>query len=336
MKTFSEKLKNPRNAALFAGLIGLLFGLFWAWVVQPVEFVDATPSYLRPDLREDYLRMTIDSFMVNGDMNLALRRWDDLGPSAYEHLKAIVQNPGLEDPNAVLAFSQIIEVQRPQSAVPAAEAADGQKSPLMSWIIIIAVVLLAIVVVYFGIKLFRKGGSGETTAAQESIQRAKEVQVIDYESAGYEPPMAQFVTSYVIGDDLYDDSFSVEAPNGDFLGECGMGISETVGVGTDVKHVGAFEVWLFDKNDIQTVTKVIMSPHLFKDPAVVQRLSEKGEPIMAEPRKQVVLETATLKIIATLSDLAFGKGALPDESYFEHLTVQLAVWQKANPEPQVL
>jgi hypothetical protein len=43
-------------------------------------------------------------------------------------------------------------------------------------------------------------------------------------------------------------------------GECGVGISETIGVG-DPKKVTAFEVWLFDKNDIQTVTKVLMSAH---------------------------------------------------------------------------
>jgi hypothetical protein len=46
----------------------------------------------------------------------------------------------------------------------------------------------------------------------------------------------------VAGDDLYDDSFSVDSPSGDFLGECGVGISETIGVG-DPKSLG-LEVWL--------------------------------------------------------------------------------------------
>ena len=43
-----------------------------------------------------------------------------------------------------------------------------------------------------------------------------------------------------------------------------MGISETIGVG-DPKKVTALEVWLFDKNDIQTVTKVVMSDFGFED-----------------------------------------------------------------------
>ncbi|NLF51019.1 MAG: hypothetical protein GX577_07765, partial [Leptolinea sp.] len=46
-----------------------------------------------------------------------------------------------------------------------------------------------------------------------------------------EPPVVQFMTTYMLGDDLYDDSFSIDAPTGEFLGECGVGISETIGVG---------------------------------------------------------------------------------------------------------
>ncbi len=112
MNTLMEKLKDPVKAALVAGLLGLALGLFWAWVVQPVEFVDATPAYLRGDLQEDYLRMAIDSFAVNGDMGLALRRWDDLGPTAALHLQRIVENPNTQDPQMVLAFKQLIETNR--------------------------------------------------------------------------------------------------------------------------------------------------------------------------------------------------------------------------------
>ena len=68
---------------------------------------------------------------------------------------------------------------------------------------------------------------------------------------------------------MFDDSFSVDSPSGEFLGECGVGISETIGVG-DPNKVSAFEVWLFDKNDIQKVTKVLMSAHAFLDLATVR------------------------------------------------------------------
>lgn len=144
-----------------------------------------------------------------------------------------------------------------------------------------------------------------------------------------EPPVVQFMTTYMLGDDLYDDSFSIDAPTGEFLGECGVGISETIGVG-DPKKVTAFEVWLFDKNDIQTVTKVLMSTHAFNDPNIRQRLLAKGEPQIVEPGKRILLETASLQMEARIVDASYGGGALPTNSYFDRLTLELAVWPKAS------
>jgi hypothetical protein len=149
----------------------------------------------------------------------------------------------------------------------------------------------------------------------------------DYSALGDEQPIAQFMTTYVLGDDLFDDSFSVDSPSGEFLGECGIGISETIGVG-EPKKVTAFEVWLFDKNDIQTVTKVLMSTHAFNDAPTFQRLQAKGEPFLVERGKQIVLETAALQLVATASDMSYGQGALPEDSYFERLTLEIAVWPK--------
>jgi hypothetical protein len=149
-----------------------------------------------------------------------------------------------------------------------------------------------------------------------------------YSTKGEDQPIAQFMTTYVLGDDLFDDSFSIDSPSGEFLGECGIGISETIGVG-EPKKVTAFEVWLFDKNDIQTVTKVLMSSRAFNDVATFQRLQAKGEPFMVERGKQIVLETAALQLVATASDMEYGQGALPEESYFERLTLEIAVWPKA-------
>ena len=151
----------------------------------------------------------------------------------------------------------------------------------------------------------------------------------DFQSEGQDQPVAQFMTTYMAGDDLYDDSFSIDSPSGEFLGECGVGISETIGVG-DPKKVTAFEVWLFDKNDIQTITKVLMSTHAFNDPAINQRLASKGEPVLVEPGTKVLLETATLTLEARAVDLGYGSGALPPESNFDRLTLELAVWPRAK------
>jgi hypothetical protein len=107
-----------------------------------------------------------------------------------------------------------------------------------------------------------------------------------------------------------------------------VGISDIIGVG-DPKKVSAFEVWLFDKNDIQTVTKVLMSQHAFNDPTVSQKLASKGEPVLAEPGKRIVLETASLQLEARVVNMNYGQGALPANSFFEQVTLELAVWPKS-------
>ncbi|MCX6068432.1 MAG: hypothetical protein NT121_22235, partial [Chloroflexi bacterium] len=172
-----------------------------------------------------------------------------------------------------------------------------------------------------------KGRSGEITPAQQAADFVRATERTDYVAKGEAPPVAHYVTTYVIGDDLFDDSFSIDSAYGEFLGECGVGISETIGVG-DPKKVTAFEVWMFDKNDIQTVTKVLMSPHAYNDPSFRSKFEAKGELMPIVPQKQIILETQTLQMIATVSDVQYGQGALPEGSYFDRITLELAIWAK--------
>ncbi|MFP3855179.1 MAG: hypothetical protein ACLFWD_12895, partial [Anaerolineales bacterium] len=153
---------------------------------------------------------------------------------------------------------------------------------------------------------------GEETATSEPVEAE---------------PLATFRTIYTLGDDRYDDSFSIESAAGDFLGECGVGIGEVMGAG-DPKKVSAFEVWLFDKNDIQTVTKVLLSNYAFKDDETRSRLAAKGDPVLAEPGGSVHLETASLEVEARIVDMKYGQSALPSESFFERMTIELKAMPK--------
>jgi hypothetical protein len=200
---------------------------------------------------------------------------------------------------------------------------------LLPILCVLVVIVIAAVVVFF---LLRNRSAATPkaapTPAMQAQEAARQAAWTDYQAQGSEPPMAQFMASYKLGDDLFDDSFSIDSPAGEFMGECGVGISETIGVG-DPKKVTAFEVWLFDKNDIQTVTKVLMSAHAFTDDTTKQRLSAKGEPIQATPGAETVLETQSLQLVARVVDMGYGEGALPTESFFERFILELAVWPKA-------
>jgi len=326
-----DVLKRPVVIGILALVLGIALGLTWGWAIQPVEWYDAPASLLHHDFKEQYLRMAIDSFMVNGDEELAAKRFTDIGDTAAALFQEVSANPGKQDPAFIDRYREMLKRrnlyypdQQP-AATPA--AGGGTSSPLVLFIILGALIAVAAVAAaaFWLLRGGRRSGAG--TPAQQAADATRAVEKTDYVAMGEAPPVAQYVTTYVIGDDLFDDSFSIDSPSGEFLGECGVGISETIGVG-DPKKVTAFEVWMFDKNDIQTVTKVLMSPHAFSDPGFRSKLEAKGELIPVQPQKQVVLETQTLQMIATVSDMQYGQGGLPDGSYFDRITLELAIWSK--------
>ena len=345
-----EYLRRPLITGVIGLVIGLIIGLpILGWGIFPVKWEDASPTHLRQDVKEEYVRMMIEGYAYNQNSFMALSRWKELGDEGPEILKSVQADPNLK-PEDVAAFSVLVGVpytplgQQPEitttleptqegaaDTLPTAtqndEEGKGISTMLLLGIICAGLLLVGGALLYL-LVLRKKPGSllsatKHTTEGDEYPDTG-----VYYEEADDDTPIAQFMTTYMLGDDLYDDSFSIDSPSGEFLGECGVGISETIGVG-DPKKVTAFEVWLFDKNDIQTVTKVLMSSHAFNDPTINQRLVSKGEPVIVEPEKLVLLETATLQLRARVVDQTYGKGALPEDSYFERLTLELAVWPKA-------
>jgi len=174
------------------------------------------------------------------------------------------------------------------------------------------------------------------SVAQAGAKLSHAVEKTDFEALGQSPPIVQFMTTFLHGDDLYDDSFSIETSSGEFLGETGVGISETVSSGGEAKQVTALEVWLFDKNDIRTVTKVLMSDQAFTDDALRAKLAPKGEAVQLEAGKKILLETATLRVQARIVDLSYKADVMPPNSVIDRITIELAAWQReaqAAPRP---
>jgi len=324
-------LKKPVVAAALGVIVGLIIGLTIGWGIWPVQWTDATPEVLRADLQADYMRMAIDSFRVNGNQALAVQRWDDLGTAAPGAFSTVMQSPEGLDPVSIANYQQVITTARGQIEPGSPPPEEGQGLSTSSIIISVAGILILAVVVFGAFYLlrnvFRMKPRGEASAAMHAADANRQAARTDFQSLGLAPPVTQMMTTYVMGDDLYDESFSIDTQGGDFLGEYGVGVSETIGVG-DPKKVTALEVWLFDKNDIKTATKVLMSAHAFNDPELRSRLEAKGELVMLEPQGQIILETATLQLLVTVNDMEYGIGALPPESYFERVTLELAVWPK--------
>lgn len=315
-------------------LFGLAVGIIYGWVIDPIEWVDAGTQHLRADLQEDYVRMIIDSYSLNDNEDLAIYRLNELGlEKSAELLALIANNPISQDTGRVQQLSALVSrgVEGGQAlptgsegGQPAGDGSAGVFSPFLLACTLMAVfgVVLAVVIFF---RRRSRGGTQTTVMQAQAINR--DAPQTDYVAMGESAPISQWITTYLIGDDLFDDSFSIDTPVGEFMGECGVGIADTIGVG-EPKRVSAFEIWLFDKNDIQTVTKVLLSEHAFSDDAIRDRLSAKGDPEMSLPGHEVILETESLQMVARVVDMTYGAGAMPDNSFFERMTIELAIWQK--------
>jgi hypothetical protein len=344
MDRLHSLLERKWLAVALGAAVGLFIGLGLAWGVWPVSWVDATPGMLRSDVRGDYMRAVIDSYSVNRDADLAVQRYQLLGGAGAEAFQGVVADPGDVSQDAIQSFNSLLEIYESEltTATPPAGVAGGVATRMILPVCGVTALLglgLAGLLALRGrgagggraVRMARRErvGEGEAGSSETPSSEVDEAVRSYPAGSGAQDPLATFRTIYGLGDDLYDDSFSIESAAGDFLGECGVGIGDTIGVG-DPKKVTAFEIWLFDKNDIQTVTKVVMSRYAFGDESTRNRLAAKGDPAQAQNGAVITLETASLEVEARIVDMIYGESALPTESFFERMTIELRAWPRAG------
>ncbi len=323
-----------KKEVLVAGVAGLILGLLIGWLVigwwlWPVKWVDADPWDLRAEHKQTYVAMVADSLAANGDADLArqrLRHWNSV------ELSKILQNliedrrakqMGLEAQNLEMLRAALgLEAQAPAPAPTPKPAAPGTPSPLR-WLPlalgIVALLLLALAAI--GWLARRQRQRAPATRRPAPVREAPT-------APDGTIPLNDFLATYRFGEASYDESFSIESPEGEFLGECGMGISETLSEGSP-NRVTALEIWLFDKTDIRTVTKVLMSEWAFDNADMRAVLAPKGELLLAKPGQQVIMETDRLRLEATITETSYGSEP-PPNSYFERVAVHLKPFLKQS------
>jgi hypothetical protein len=322
--------ERPILGVVLGLVVGLGLGLFYAWIVSPVEWTGAGPQHMAEADQNRYLTVVADMYFHENDVakvQEALRGWNEASLQACQ-LAATTADPTRAERLRSVAFvNSGRNCDDLLADAPAAvETAERSRIPLF-----ILGLLLVIVVGGIALVLNRRQevvGRGALRPGYDDVPTTGPVSAADTGDDGQLTiPLARFRTTYNHGRDTYDDSFSIENTNGDFLGECGVGISESIGTDSP-KNVTALEVWLFDKNDIRTVTKVIMSDHAFFDEALKAKLAPKGEPMLARENETIVLETETLIINAEVTEMEYGSDELPPQSYFERITIELSAWAK--------
>ncbi len=337
--------------AVISLVIGLALGLILAWGPFVAKWENASPGTLRADYRSHYLASVAEDYVQTGNVDKVIRTLGlDLPKS--RHIPWTAKKGTLpKDINTAiegaaqfgLTTDEVIHLQRLAQDIDqirsltetVSEEPESQGGSTLKTVGILIALLLAVVllVALVFIWLNKKRSLPEPeTEVYETVQRepaatSSATGVAEPGEPG-EPPVKSFTTTYVLGDDYFDPSFSIEI-GPDFLGECGIGISETIGAG-DPKKVTAFEAWLFDKSDIRTVTSVLASEYAANDPDLRAKLEPKGDVEPLAVGMEVTLETTALRVQARVLELEYAQGNLPTHSFIQKISFELQAWVKAT------
>ena len=353
---------SPRRPLITGVLVGLLIGLgiglFYAWQINPVEYAGgAFPHELNDSFKSDYVSSVAESYLTNRDTSLAANRLRSF--SVEEKVSLLSQaaanftnrgatieadgvadlaknlnlfegwapdavNRGLQSGAATQAFAeQLGMVPTAGQTIPVAQPPVEEEASTGGWLRTLLIGLLAVLVVVIGFLILTQ----IKPKRQRAAPRIDPDMAAGWDGSGPQP-LRTWTGQFTIGQDAYDESFTVETAEGDFLGECGMGILEGFASGSP-KKVIAVDVWLFDKTDIRTVSVPVMSKFAFEDDVLRNKLPPDSNPVLAAEGQTFEIETTALLVKAKIDEVVYGEDK-PEMSYFDSLKVSLTAFLKPD------
>lgn len=347
-----------------AFLVGLLIGWFvLGWLIWPTTWSNAYMRDVRPEEQKLYLAAVAEAYELTGDRDAALERLSAMGNRDYvvtlaTDLRQEAEEAGdIVTADRITALASAFSLDLAAGELPGAEDSEAAQTPAPSAeegeadsvLVSICRAALGLLVILAGIALAlyllrRRSSSqepGEVTVEPELPMEEESDVEVDAAVVG-EPVPAQprkvqpvsvtqprsltqeHVATFNMGDVSYDQSFDVEDPEtGAYLGECGMTMSELIN--GDPNRVTALEVWLFDKSDIRTVTKVVMSDYAFGNQALREKLSSRGDAVLLDENLGFVLDAQTLRLEGQVLGLDYDETEAPPRSTLRRLSIRLRV-----------
>jgi len=321
-------LPLPVVALVF--LAGLLLGwLVIGWWLWPVDWIDADPWDLRVEHQERYVALVAKNYAQAGNADQAreaIAGWDD---QALADLLAAMQakTPDLTAGQRLADLASVLDLPE-GGAVAAAEAGASPAIPTLGNRLATVcgtagIVLAAAVLIIFA----------ASTRVWESFARGAQRVLPTPTVPIVEPELVSghFTTIYTRDQDDYAEFFPIEAPNGQFLGECGLKSIRGVSVQGTPEPVTALEMVLFDSLDHFTETRILMSRYAYGYTPLRRELMTRGELVLVEPGTEILVETNNIQMLATIMDVEYVDQE-PVEGVFLRVVADLDVEVKHLPQ----
>lgn len=203
-------------------VIGLAVGLFVGWVIWPVEWINASPANMRLLWQTDWINMSIDSYTVNQNAELAVQRYEALGESGPAALAAVMANPQWVNAENAQAYRDII-TEGPAQAGPSLSTEDILDSlssrllrpPLLGYFAV-ALFLAFLAIILLIVLIMRLISSKSKATATEEIP-TQEVMVAEVEPAAMasasalvemesEPALAETESEEELEAEIFDEA----------------------------------------------------------------------------------------------------------------------------------
>lgn len=341
-----------------AFVVGLLIGWFlFGWQIAPVEWNDAAMQDLQATDQQMFLATQAEAFALTQDNRKAIERLQTLGTQqevADLAAQVIQQSEAAGDvvtADRIRAMAAAVGLTLPATAAapdaqptaqPGEQPGEQQEAGGSNLFTILGLALLVGGIVLAAWLLLRgRAAPAEPDAADFTtevlLDEAQPASRPGRPAAAAAPAAApavergsagqEFMAAFDQGDVSYDQSFDIEGSDGAYWGECGLTMSETVQ--GDPERVTALEVWLFDKSDIRTVTKVLMSDYAYGNQALREKLSSRGDAVLLAPDLGFVLDAQTLRLMGKIVAMEYDDSQAPARGTIRRLRVQLRVMRQA-------
>jgi len=346
----------PKRATIAVLVVGVLLGIFFGYVLAPVEFTGAHPRRLSDSAIDQWVRMVAvgHAEQIAYDDQTALAVLQQI-PNPQQNINQLVNDASLPDyeRDAIADLQNIPGFSELTGSV--APSDPGVLNSTLAVLLFIGAVMIItpILVLVWRLLIYpnivaglldqikqatnpeyreEKKRQQDELAIQRKIREEKErmqkEQVADVE---FGEPVLTTLSIYTKGRN-YDDSFAIELgpeQGNQFLGECGAGIATKAG--DDMESV---EFWAFDMATQDTLTKIFAAPAAINDPTFQAKVSNRvknpaTDIVVAEPGAKLVLgdENNGVRVQAEITTISYSDAGGAPNSAIDNMQMKIVAWQ---------